>query len=337
MQSLRSELEIKSKWNDFPLDPLVSICCITFNHVDFIEDALKGFLNQNTTFPFEIIIHDDASNDGTSEIVKSYLAAYPTIIRLVLQTENQYSLGRKITASLLPLCRGKYIALCEGDDYWIDNDKLTKQIDTFRRDEEVSIVFHKALELNHYRKEISPICDHFDSDRFISSSLAFLKRGSFMPTASLVFKNTEIYPLIEILNHSPVADFFIQTFFSLNGKVVYLNFSGSIYRTNINGSWSSLQKDQSKKIKTSYDMFRAVDYAYGVLKSKNRSWYLGFPLSFYLISYSWRQPTKIKKIKAFFREFSRIRYFSRSLLVIFMAFCILEYLYKYRKRNHLVV
>lgn len=110
--------------------PLVTIRCITYNHEPYIRQCLEGFVMQKTNFPFEAIVHDDASTDGTAAIIREYAEKYPDIIKPIYETENQYSkhdgsLQRIMNAHI----RGKYVALCEGDDYWIDPLKLQKQFD----------------------------------------------------------------------------------------------------------------------------------------------------------------------------------------------------------------
>ncbi len=124
--------------------PVVSICCITYNHKDYIAEAIEGFLMQETTFPVEILINDDASTDGTADILRSYQARYPKLIHLVLQTENQYSKGNSILIKLLTMATGKYIALCEGDDFWICKQKLQKQVAFMEVNKNVTICFHDA-------------------------------------------------------------------------------------------------------------------------------------------------------------------------------------------------
>ncbi|MFK2352270.1 glycosyltransferase family 2 protein [Bacteroides fragilis] len=115
------------------MEPLVSICCITYNHVAHISQCLDGFLMQKTTFIFEILIHDDASTDGTADIIRKYVAKYPHLIKPVYQVENQYSKGVKIMSTYnYSRARGKYIALCEGDDYWIDPLKLQNRLMSWR-------------------------------------------------------------------------------------------------------------------------------------------------------------------------------------------------------------
>lgn len=116
--------------SDISSCPLVTIRCITYNHEPYIRQCLEGFVMQKTTFPFEAIVHDDASTDGTAAIIREYAEKYPNIIKPIYETENQYSkhdgsLSRIMNAHI----RGKYVAICEGDDYWIDPLKLQKQVD----------------------------------------------------------------------------------------------------------------------------------------------------------------------------------------------------------------
>ena len=114
---------------DLEKEIMVSVVCITYNHELFIEQAIQSILSQKTSFKFELIIHDDASPDNTQAIIKEYAEKYPSIIRPVLQKENQYSKGKGISQFYVPLCRGKYYAYCEGDDYWVDPYKLQKQVE----------------------------------------------------------------------------------------------------------------------------------------------------------------------------------------------------------------
>lgn len=110
--------------------PLVSVCCTTYNHEKYIQETIEAFLSQKTKFPVEIIIHDDASTDRTAEIVKAYAEEHLDIIIAILQSENKYSQGiNPWSTFVFPRARGKYIAICEGDDYWIDPFKLQKQVD----------------------------------------------------------------------------------------------------------------------------------------------------------------------------------------------------------------
>lgn len=127
--------------------PLVSVCCITYNHAPYISQCVDGFLMQKTSFPYEIIINDDCSSDGTMEILKEYADKYPNLIQLILHDENQYSKGiRSILATFVyPLVKGKYIALCEGDDYWTDPLKLQKQVDYLEEHPECGLVYTNSM------------------------------------------------------------------------------------------------------------------------------------------------------------------------------------------------
>lgn len=128
--------------------PVVSICCATYNHEAFIRRALDGFLIQRVNFPIEIVINDDASLDRTPEILREYEQQYPDLFRVTYQSENQYSKGAKPFPHLLyPQARGRYIALCEGDDYWIDPNKLQKQVNYLETHPEC------ALTCGGYKKE----------------------------------------------------------------------------------------------------------------------------------------------------------------------------------------
>jgi len=128
--------------------PLVSVACITYNHEKFIAQAIEGFLLQKTSFPIEIIIHDDASTDNTKKIVEQYAKINPNLIFPIYQQVNQYSLGNKtLSKYIFPHCRGKYIAMCEGDDYWTDPLKLQKQVDFLEANQEFSGCFHETQQI----------------------------------------------------------------------------------------------------------------------------------------------------------------------------------------------
>lgn len=138
--------------------PLLSICCITYNHEDYIRDAIEGFLSQKTTFPIEILIHDDASTDNTAEIITEYQQKYPDIIKPILQKENQYSKGITGMNSRFNISRaeGKYVAFCEGDDYWTDSNKLHKQVDFMEKNTEYGLTHSDFDEFIQDRKILLP-------------------------------------------------------------------------------------------------------------------------------------------------------------------------------------
>jgi len=119
--------------------PLVSVLCTAFNHVNYIEDAINRMMNQKCSFSYEIIIHDDASTDGTGDKIVALVKNHDNV-KTILQRENQFSKGIKIwSQAMLPHAAGKYIAICDGDDYWIDENKLQVQVDFLEKNPDYSI------------------------------------------------------------------------------------------------------------------------------------------------------------------------------------------------------
>jgi glycosyltransferase involved in cell wall biosynthesis len=140
-------------------DMMVSIACITYNHEKFIAKALEGFVSQKTSFKLEIIIADDNSTDGTPKIIKEYHTKYPDLIRPVLRDVNIGS--RRNALETLNMCKGDYIALCEGDDYWIDNKKIQKQVEFLEKNHDfvmcthnVKVEFDNVARINPLKKPL---------------------------------------------------------------------------------------------------------------------------------------------------------------------------------------
>jgi glycosyltransferase involved in cell wall biosynthesis len=217
-------------------EPLVSISCITFNHSLYIRNCLDGLINQRTNFDFEILIHDDASNDGTREIIEEYSLRHPNI-KAICQSENQYSKGvRGIMARFnFPRARGKYIALCEGDDYWTDPYKLQKQVDFMEANPDYSLCFHSVSVL---------MPDNELKDDFITKPpsadmdiIEVAKHGNFIHTPSVLFRRfMDDFP--DNLLQAPVGDFCLQMFLAERGKFKMLPDNMAVYRFGV-GEWSS--------------------------------------------------------------------------------------------------
>lgn len=123
----------------------VSVFCLAYNHEKYIRHTLDGFVMQKTNFKFEVLIHDDASTDSTAAIIREYAELYPDIIKPIYQEKNQYSKGIDIIFSVIyPKIQGKYIAYCEGDDFWTDSLKLQKQYDAMENNPECTICLHRV-------------------------------------------------------------------------------------------------------------------------------------------------------------------------------------------------
>lgn len=124
-------------------EPVVSILCITFNQIDYIADALDSFLAQDIDVPVEILVNDDCSTDGTTDVLLDYQRRRPDVFRIVTHEENQYSLGfSPMGQFLVPLARGRFIAMCEGDDYWTDPTKLSRQLKVMQERPEIAACVH---------------------------------------------------------------------------------------------------------------------------------------------------------------------------------------------------
>jgi glycosyltransferase involved in cell wall biosynthesis len=142
----RSQAEVCAGWRENGV-PRVTIFCSTYNHVNYIDAALRGFLGQITDFAFEIIIVDDASTDGTADVVRAYAAEYPGIIRAFLHKENNHKKSREGNAYVLGHARGELWAFCDGDDYWTYPHKLQSQVDVLDRGPEVQLCFHQVVRI----------------------------------------------------------------------------------------------------------------------------------------------------------------------------------------------
>jgi glycosyltransferase involved in cell wall biosynthesis len=217
--------------------PLVSISCITFNHSKYVRQCFDGFLMQKTNFKFEVVVHDDASTDGTKEIIEEYTNKYPDIFFPMYQKENQYSKGVRgfMPKFNFPRCRGKYIALCEGDDYWTDENKLQKQVDFLENNEEYVLCFHKLNILKISGKiEIDDITNVPEKHDRLED---LVKYGNYIHTSSVVFRYDNITMPKEFFL-SPAGDFFLYIIISKQGKLKYLEDIMSVYREGV-GVWSS--------------------------------------------------------------------------------------------------
>jgi len=232
--SLKEEDEIVSHWERSYDKPLVSICCTTYNHEPYIENAIIGFLAQETSFPFEIIIHDDASTDRTQKIISEYQKKYRRIIRIIQQTENQYSQGVNILfKKIIPVAHGDYIALCEGDDFWISKEKISLQEQILRKNPEVSISIHNSIITN----ERTGAQRHFNLFP-LPETLGpkdVLRRRWFAPTASFFFRKK----LLESNNECNIErDIDLLFYMSLRGRIHYTHELLSTYRYLSSGSLS---------------------------------------------------------------------------------------------------
>lgn len=227
----------------------VSVNCITYNQEMYIEEAIESFLMQKTNFNYEILIHDDASTDRTPEIIKNYERKYPDIIKLIIQKENQYSKGQKMLHLNASRAKGKYIAICEGDDYWLDPYKLQKQYDYMEGNSDCSMCFHAAEVVNIAKERIN-LMTAYNRDCVSSTADIIGGGGGFMATNSIMYRNGVIDNVPKFYVDSPIEDYPLQILTSTKNYAYYSNDIMSAYRIGVEGSWANMlasDKDNKKK------------------------------------------------------------------------------------------
>ena len=221
--------------------PLVSICCIAFNHKNFIGQALESFLMQETTFPVEIYIHDDASTDGTTQIIREYQAKYPQLIRSILQSENQYTKeGNTTVSNFLLSARGEYIAFCEGDDFWTAANKLELQVAYLKAHPNVAISFHDVIRVNEQGERISPskIKDLVGSNQPLKLRNYVDMAQALIPAVSAVFRNVPIkygprsrsLVILDVYRHARLSEY---------GEAHNIGITMAAHRVHSGGIWTS--------------------------------------------------------------------------------------------------
>tara|TARA_R110000850_G_scaffold25797_1_gene74162 strand:- start:15993 stop:16949 length:957 start_codon:yes stop_codon:yes gene_type:complete len=221
-------------------NPLVSVCIVTYQHANYIRECLNGILMQQTTFPFEILLGDDASTDGTRETCIEYAQKHPTKIRLFLHhRENNIAINGSPTGRFnflynLYNASGKYIALCEGDDYWTDPLKLQKQVDFLEDNDEYNICFHKVK--LYYNQNNIFTKDTITREVNETTDVIELSKGNFIHTPSIVFRNN--YELSKWLVKCPTVDWALYMTIVNSNKIKKINEIMAIYRINDKGIWS---------------------------------------------------------------------------------------------------
>lgn len=240
---------------------MVTIRCMTYNHEPYIRQCLEGFVMQKTNFRFEAIVHDDASTDGTAAIIREYAEKYPDIIKPIYETENQYS---KHDGSLRRImdeaCKGKYIAYCEGDDYWIDPLKLQKQVDFLEKHPEVSYSCHRFQVLKQKDITITEDWNPFYKNPSNSNISEFLFDAEYAFS-----KSWFTLTLTQVVRRNALdVDFYMQfkykrdvhNIYSIlkKGKGVCHSFIGGVYRINENSVHGG--KPLVEQFRTNYELYK---------------------------------------------------------------------------------
>lgn len=226
--------------------PLVTIRCLVYNHEPYLRQCLEGFVMQKTNFRFEAIVHDDASTDGSAAIIKEYAEKYPDIIKPIFETENQYS---KHDGSLRRIMnehtRGKYVAMCEGDDYWIDPLKLQKQVDFLEEHPDFGMCYTRVKYFSQQENKFMYIWG-----KESNSAIELLKKGNVIPTLTAIFRRNlyeEYISDVHQVSHSwKMGDFPLWLWLSFQSRIKFIPDVTGVYR--VLESSASHSKDVRKVI-----------------------------------------------------------------------------------------
>ena len=297
------------------MEIMVSVICTVYNHEKYLRKCLDGFVMQKTNFKFEVLIHDDASTDGSAGIIREYEEKYPDIIKPIYQTENQYSKGIKVSQTFLyPLIRGKYLAFCEGDDYWCAENKLQKQFDVMENHPDCSICVHRVSLLENGIVLDKFILDFKIDDNIIDNNMyiklmmggyyyLFQTSSYFIRMSLFDYKNKP-----EFWANSDVGDVPMILYCVSKGDLYYIDEVMSCYRNDSIGSWTNtVLKNASKMLEhtkktlelfNSYDKYLDYKYTNNIKKIEEK---IEFKISLY--ENNSKESLK-KKYRPFFNKLS---------------------------------
>lgn len=237
----------------------VSVCITTYNQENYIAEALESVVNQKTLFPFEVIVHDDASTDRTPKIIEEFAKRYPSLFITIIQEQNQVSQGVNIDKDfILPRCRGKYLAFLEGDDYWLDQYKLQKQYDAMERQPNSSICVHRVElidESGRHPNKYLPSKKKINQECLISGTEYLQYQEYLFQTGSYFFKTRYMREFSE--NGTTLAEHFngddcILRWAIQKGTILFLNETMSVYRKNVPNGWSTNYAKHSSEERIDY-------------------------------------------------------------------------------------
>jgi glycosyltransferase involved in cell wall biosynthesis len=250
------EKEIMKNWQGDISKPIVSICCITYNHEKYISEAIDSFLMQETDFPFEIVIGEDCSTDNTIKIIEKYIGMYPNIIRLITSKKNVGML--KNGHRILMKSKGIYLTSCEGDDYWTDSNKLQIQVDAMEKNPEISMCFHLSSTLDN--KGIIEPPKYIKKNKIYDIKKLITSEFHFVQTNTIIFKKESLKNLnFDLLFESPVGDVWLKISSAMPNGALFINRNMSIYRKRSIGSWTSSMEEDNRFLEYISDMMKSID------------------------------------------------------------------------------
>ena len=241
----------------------VSICCLAYNHKYFIREALDSFLEQEVNFEYEILIHDDASTDGTAAIIEDYKKKFGNKIKFIKQDKNQYSIDSSLPiTNLLSIAKGEYIAFCEGDDKWISTHKLSKQVAELDNNSAINLAFNPSYLAGKKR-----IIEGFYGahKKIIKPSKIILSGGGGISSPSIMFRAILIPEIIQLRKESDVGDLVIQIVSAIPNGGLYLPEILSLRNFNHSGSWTN---KFTENFQNSLDFRLRQNYFLSILSKK---------------------------------------------------------------------
>jgi len=218
----------------------VSVCMITYNHENYLRQAIQSVLMQKTQFDFELVIANDNSPDNTTIIIEEFINQHPNghKIKFLNNKENLGIMPNFINA--LKNCNSDYIALCEGDDYWIDENKLQKQVDFLEKNDDYAICFHKV----NVETKGTIGDDTITSLSNQTTTIYDLAKGNYIHTCSVVYRNHLFADFPNYFYTSPIGDYFLHMLNAQYGKIHFINQTMAIYRVHATSYWSSKQQNE---------------------------------------------------------------------------------------------
>jgi len=339
---IKEEQDIIKNWSGTVNEPVVSIGCLTYNHEAYIRDAINSFLMQETSFPFEVIIYDDGSTDTNRKIISDYAAQYPNIIKTIFPEQNQYQFHKRVNIDfVLRHARGQYIAICEGDDYWLDPLKLQKQYEILERHTDFDLCLHPAYLLDEMSQKRVGEIGRYPVDLnhpIIPFEAVVNKPNGQLATASSFFRASKIPQLKAFFDESQASifDIYLHMITAYKQGAYLLHDTMSVYRINVPGSWNS----SSAKFGLDNHVFKRAE-AFGYLESfvdeKDRPLLKRAVLNSYLFilkgSFSSRK-TKLKILKEIGSQLSLVQKIKFRFLADFnLLHRLISKLYRLVKRN----
>lgn len=291
----------------------VSICCITYNHEKYIEEALNSFLSQKTNFKYEIVVSNDCSTDNTQLVINKFKEKFPNLIKDVSPKENLGSI--KNFYHTLNACAGKYIAYCEGDDYWTDEYKLQKQVDFLEKNASYGLCYTRSKK--YIQRKHRFLNKSFGSDKCNYKDILF---ADLIPTQTILFSNDiyrQYYSEIDPLSKNwYMGDLPLLLFFSINSKIYYLNEITSVYRVLEFSSSHNKDFEKSKNFLTSSKIVKSFfvkkySLEYDMNQIESRYIYNLYMKAFLLNDY--------KNFKIYYAQRKENESFKKTIILNYMA------------------